>query len=336
MIPRRIRVSVGTASILGLIHCKYDARPTTAYLMTYARAGCTANCGFCPQAKTSNAKSDMLSRVIWPAFSTTEVLESLKTTIDVKRICIQALNYSHVFEDLISLIDQIGRGTIPISASIQPLKRNQIVELKDAGLERIGIPVDAATPEIFKAVKGKYIEGPYEWRKHIKILDYAVSVFGEKKVSTHLIIGLGETEEEAIDFLQMMIDLEITPGLFAFTPVKGTRLENRTQPAIDAYRRIQIGRYLIANNLSTRQQMLFDSEGKLCDFGLDSKKIVKIVESGKPFLTSGCPDCNRPYYNERPRGSPYNYPRLPSFREIEKIKGELNTKGVDKLWKNGD
>ena len=27
------------------------------------------------------------------------------------------------------------------------------------------------------------------------------------------------------------------------------------------------------------------------------------------FQTSGCPGCNRPYYNERPGHVPYNYPR---------------------------
>ncbi|HDI74230.1 MAG TPA: hypothetical protein ENF57_04430 [Candidatus Korarchaeota archaeon] len=26
------------------------------------------------------------------------------------------------------------------------------------------------------------------------------------------------------------------------------------------------------------------------------------------FLTSGCPSCNRPFYNERPRGPIYNFP----------------------------
>ncbi|MFX0097653.1 MAG: radical SAM protein [Candidatus Hodarchaeota archaeon] len=326
MIPRRVRVSVGTASVLGLIRYKYDVRPTTAYLMMYTQGGCRANCGFCPQARTSSAKSDMLSRVTWPAFSTIEVLESLKTTTDMKRVCIQALNYPHAFEDLLSLIHHISGNAIPISASIQPIERNQIGELRDAGLERIGIPVDAATPKIFRAVKGKDIEGPYEWRSHIKILDYAVRIFGERKVSTHLIIGLGETEEEAIEFIQMMSDLEINSGLFAFTPIKGTRLGNRPQPPIDAYRRIQIGRYLIVNGLSTRQQMIFDSEGRLCDFGLDSKKIGRIVKSGKPFLTSGCPGCNRPYYNERPGGLPYNYPRPPLSREIEEIRDELKIK----------
>ena len=39
------------------------------------------------------------------------------------------------------------------------------------------------------------------------------------------------------------------------------------------------------------------------------------------FETSGCPGCNRPYYNERPGGMLYNYPRpltaAEAAREIE-------------------
>jgi len=31
--------------------------------------------------------------------------------------------------------------------------------------------------------------------------------------------------------------------------------------------------------------------------------------TGEAFRTSGCPGCNRPYYNERPSGPFYNYPR---------------------------
>ncbi|HUT17269.1 MAG TPA: radical SAM protein, partial [Acidobacteriota bacterium] len=48
-----------------------------------------------------------------------------------------------------------------------------------------------------------------------------------------------------------------------------------------------------------------------------------IVETGKPFLTSGCPDCNRPFYNEKPSGPIYNYPRNIRLEEIEAIKRQL-------------
>jgi biotin synthase len=69
-LPQHIRVSVGSAIVLGLLEGKLDAEPTTAYLMTHRHGKCTANCGFCPQARTSRSKAELLSRVTWPAFAT--------------------------------------------------------------------------------------------------------------------------------------------------------------------------------------------------------------------------------------------------------------------------
>ncbi|MCJ7714641.1 radical SAM protein, partial [Candidatus Bathyarchaeota archaeon] len=53
----------------------------------------------------------------------------------------------------------------------------------------------------------------------------------------------------------------------------------------------------------------------LVSYGTDKSILCKIVESGAPFRTSGCPDCNRPFYNERPSGPLFNFPR--SLKEIE-------------------
>ena len=47
------------------------------------------------------------------------------------------------------------------------------------------------------------------------------------------------------------------------------------------------------------------------------------IDGGLPFQTSGCPDCNRPFYNEKPSGPIYNYPKKLSQEEIEKIKKQL-------------
>ena len=41
-LPERIRVSVGSAIILGLLEGKLDAEPTTTYLMTHKTGKCTA------------------------------------------------------------------------------------------------------------------------------------------------------------------------------------------------------------------------------------------------------------------------------------------------------
>jgi biotin synthase len=65
--------------------------------------------------------------------------------------------------------------------------------------------------------------------------------------------------------------------------------------------------------------MRFDENDKLTGFGLNRQALLAIIESGAPFLTSGCPDCNRPYYNEKPIGPLYNYPRKISQKEKEEI-----------------
>ena len=69
--------------------------------------------------------------------------------------------------------------------------------------------------------------------------------------------------------------------------------------------------------------MEFDSDEKIKDFGVTKKKFIEIIESGKPFLTSGCPGCNRPYYNERPGTILYNYPRQMTSEEIKEVKKVL-------------
>ena len=82
-------------------------------------------------------------------------------------------------------------------------------------------------------------------------------------------------------------------------------------------------RFLIVNGLARYEDMGFGVDGKITDFGISNQKLKKIIEDGTPFLTSGCPNCNRPFYNEKPSGPIYNYPRKISQEEIEKIKKEL-------------
>lgn len=326
-LPKRIRVSLGSAIVLELLKGKLDAAPTTAYLMTYRSGKCSANCGFCPQARESSSRADMLSRVSWPAFPADTVLEQIRKAVErgkIRRVCIQALNYPTVFEHLHALVKAIRqRSSVSVSVSCQPLNRKNMKRLAEAGVERIGIPLDAATRELFDKVKGSSAGGPYDWDMQFRLLGDAVDVFGRGKVSTHLIVGLGETEKEMVGLIQKCVDNGVLPALFALTPVQGTALENSSQPLVQRYRWIQVARHLIASGFGKCGEMRFDEKGCLADFGVDQHLLLQILQGGKPFLTSGCPDCNRPYYNEKPSGPVYNYPRPCRLEEICEIKKEL-------------
>jgi len=322
-LPPKVRVSVGSAMVLELINGRLDAQTTTVYLLTYHEGKCSANCGFCPQARTSASRADMLSRVTWPTYPTEQVVSKIALAWQrrvIQRVCIQAINYLGVFDQLLALTSEIvARADVPVSVSCQPLNKAQMKRLAEAGVDRVSVALDAAAEDLFNTVKGALTNSPYTWEKQRKTLEKAVQVFGKGLVSTHLIAGLGETERQLIETLQWCVDLGVCPSLFAFTPISGTAFEELPQPSIASYRRVQLARHLIVHGKTRCENMKFDDDGRIIDFGVSRRLLRKEVESGSPFQTSGCPGCNRPYYNERPSGTLYNYPRPLTPKEITEI-----------------
>jgi biotin synthase len=320
----KIRVSVGSAMVLGLKKGIMDVKPTTAYLLLGRERKCLANCSFCPQAKHSNSRADLLSRVTWQEYSTQKVISSIENaakTRKIKRVCVQCLNYPEVFDDIVTLVRRIKENIdVPISVSCKPPNKKQMEEMHQAGVNRLSLALDAATEQIFEKIKGTTVGANYTWKKRQKALQEAVNVFGEGFVGTHLIVGLGETEKQLCQTIQWCVDSEIKPALFAFTPIKGTPLEKKQQPELAHYRRIQVAHHLLVEKTITVDKMKFDKKGQITGFGVTQQYLMKLLETGEPFLTSGCPDCNRPYYNEKPRGPFYNYPRCLLPKELEKEK----------------
>jgi biotin synthase len=147
----------------------------------------------------------------------------------------------------------------------------------------------------------------------------ALEIFSEGFVSTHLIIGLGETEKEVIERIDELHNLKILISLFAFTPIKGTKLENKNQPSLLSFRKLQLGRYLIVNKDKTLKDFTFNMKGNLINLNINKMELKNIINDTNAFLTSGCPGCNRPYYTSKPSGPIYNYPRALTEEE----KGEI-------------
>lgn len=317
-----VRVSAGSALTLGIAEGLLHVKPTTIYLLTHHQGRCLANCLFCPQARTSRSRLDLLSRVNWPVFSLKDTIDALvRCRESVRRVCVQAVNYTNVTEDILAIVSQIlSKTQIDVSVSCQPLDSHTLKKLRRVGVDRISIPLDAATPQLFDRVKGPVTGGPYTWQGHVKALREALSAFGAGRVMTHLIVGLGETDREMLALIQELVDLHLYPALFAFTPIRGTGLENQRSPSLSRYRLMQTARFLLVNKIGRLEDMKFDSSRDLVDFGITREELENVIESGLPYLTSGCPNCNRPFYNEKVTGPIYNYPRPMTHPEIEETK----------------
>ncbi|MFQ6077101.1 MAG: radical SAM protein [Candidatus Bathyarchaeia archaeon] len=324
LIPPKVRVSLGSAIVLGLTRGRLDAKPSTVYLLTHHPTKCLANCGFCTQARSSTSKSSLLSRVVWPSFPSERVIDRLGEAArrgSIRRVCVQAVNYREVFDDVLGLVSGIRScSNLPISVSCQPISREGMELLADAGVNRICVPLDAATEALFEAVKGRGVGSPYSWRGHLKTLEKAIQVFGRGRVTTHLIVGLGETDEDLVRTIQSLVDMGVYPSLFAFTPIPGTSMEGHPRPPLPRYRRIQLAHRLTTNNKVEYGDLEFDLDGALLSLGVPQGVLDDAIRTGKPFMTSGCPGCNRPFFNERAGGPLYNYPRVLNNEEILEAK----------------
>ena len=325
--PDRVRVSVGTASVLGLLRYRLSVPPTTAYLMTYTEGSCLANCSFCAQARDHNTNRDQLSRVVWPDYPLDRVMDGFRNPAHdvLERVCVQVIYYPGFLDDTVDLVRLLRDETgLPVSVDTCPVDKESLLRLREAGAEMISIPLDGATPRIFDEIKGRDVKGPYRWERHIEALRMAVEVFGDGNVGSNLIVGLGETEREAAELIQRLHDMKVKTVLFAFTPLAGTRLEGLPPPHMEKYRRLQAARHLIVNGYAALEGLSFDEDGRITGYG--GVDLDTVLGDGVAFMTTGCPGCNRPFYNERPSGPFYNYPRPLTEDEIKEELASLKTK----------
>jgi biotin synthase len=259
----------------------------------------------------------MLSRVTWPELPGTEAAQAIGAAFQagrLKRACLQVVHNEESWQTSVSAVASLTQtSAIPVCVSSAIDTVEQARELVSRGADRICIALDAATQEIFSQVK----DG--QWERRWSLLN---QVAGEMpgRASTHLIVGLGETEEEMINAIHQCVRQGIAVGLFAFTPVRGTAWADRQPPAVSQYRRVQIAHFLLKTGYSAAVFQYRD--GVLTGINIPAHELKDILVDGIAFETSGCPDCNRPYYNERPGGIMYNYPRRLTGTEVEQAIAE--------------
>jgi biotin synthase len=303
-------------------------------LLTYA-GGCKANCAFCGLAaeKNSSPSKSSFIRVPWKTWPTQEVIESIKKApAYVSRVCVSMITHPRSMEDVLAICRRIANETgKTISILISPtlLDRGDLQALKDAGAERVGVAIDAATREIFDRLRGKPVGGPHRWERYWRTYEQSLEVFGEGMAGVHLICGLGETEQELVSAMSRAKVMGGSTHLFSFFPEKGSLMEAHPAPPVGTYRRIQLARWLIDNDRTRLENMDFDGKGGIREFGLSEVELREIISSGSPFETSGCPGpdgkvaCNRPYGNEKPGSAIRNFPFPPDEGDLRRIQEEL-------------
>ncbi|RLF73327.1 MAG: radical SAM protein [Thermoplasmata archaeon] len=315
-----LKASLGTHALLGLKNIKMTCSPTTLYFMLGER--CLRNCSYCAQRNSSGGI--YLSRVMWPPVAPEEVERGMETAIKrgARRICVQTLDYPHLLEDLRGL-SNILFSHIPVSLSIPPLSEEEMLLLKEMGVEIAAVSLDAATEEIFTLHRGAGVGNPYTWEGMWEAMRRSREIFGS--TVTHVIVGLGESDEDLLRLFEKLKVEGVYPALFAFTPLPSTPLSGISPPPLGRYRAVQLMHHLIFHMDGEGEGVLLEG-GRIVGFRWEG--IEDALLSGNYMRTSGCGWCNRPYYNESPRGPLYNHPAAPSPGEIRRGMDEMRSYGV--------
>ena len=343
--PEYVQMSTAAAITLGIMKGMMHRCECTRclnLLLTYPE-GCRANCAYCGLARHREAERDYADRnfirVDWPAVPMEQVVDIVAKDGEKSafhRMCISMITHPRSDEDTVTVLKawtaRIDPKTIPVSILSNPttMRRDDVKRLHELGADIFTVALDAATPEIFERTRGKGVQSPHTWKKYWEILMDAREIFGPQKFGAHVIIGMGETEHDALTLIQQLVDLGGHSHLFCFFPEKGSLMDHLPATPRDQWRRVQLARYLIDYRGVNVKAMRFDDRGRVVDFGLPQPELDAIIDAGTAFRTSGCPGkfaedvsaCDRPY-GDSPPSNIASYPFAPNKGDVRKIRRQL-------------
>jgi radical SAM protein (TIGR04043 family) len=122
--------------------------------------------------------------------------------------------------------------SLPVQVQFEPPKTMIMMdELRSVGVDSVGIHVESFDNDVLRRIcPGKsrtsvdeYFEA---WR-------YGVELFGEGQVSTYIIAGLGESDDNIVSASRVLAHLGVIPFLVPARPIAGTPMEDTKPPATE-------------------------------------------------------------------------------------------------------
>ncbi len=118
---------------------------------------------------------------------------------------------------------------LPIQGQCEPPDTDQwFVRMKAAGIDSLGMHLEAVTPEVRERVMPGKASVPLE--RYMEAFAAAVAVFGRGQVSTYILAGLGDTREAILAMCEKLVVLGVYPFVVPLVPISGTPMEDMPAP----------------------------------------------------------------------------------------------------------
>nr|WP_313518062.1 MSMEG_0568 family radical SAM protein [Pseudomonas sp.] len=118
---------------------------------------------------------------------------------------------------------------LPIQAQCEPPDDDLwFARLKDSGVVSLGMHLEAVTD----AVRARIMPGKAEvpLSRYFSAFEAALKVFGHGQVSTYILAGLGDSEDDIAAIAERLAALGVYPFVVPFVPIDGTPLAQHPKP----------------------------------------------------------------------------------------------------------
>jgi radical SAM protein (TIGR04043 family) len=119
---------------------------------------------------------------------------------------------------------------LPVEVQFEP-PRDLVVldQVHDMGIDAVGVHIESFDPQVLaKVAPGKFRTGIDAYFRTWK---RAVELFGEGRVSTYVILGMGEDPELTVEMCRRAVDIGVYPFVVPLRPVAGSLMEDVPAPS---------------------------------------------------------------------------------------------------------
>lgn len=177
---------------------------------------CSSGCLFCPLTYTSNN-----SYYTWEKIRH-KILKNISheiKSISYTTSCPPGKTQDELVEEIADIVSNtrelIGEG-IPLGASLKTPSKRQLLRLKEAGTTEIRLNI-----EIYNMRLAQYLMPNKNLDKILHSIEHAVTIFGKEKVSSNIIIGLGESDDDILDGVNRLAEIGALSTLYPYDPIEG-------------------------------------------------------------------------------------------------------------------
>lgn len=104
---------------------------------------------------------------------------------------------------------------IPLGVSLKTPSKEHLLRLKEAGFSEIRLNI-----ETYNATLAQYLMPNKKIDEILHSIELAITVFGKGKVSSNIIVGLGETDADVLNGVKILAEIGALSTLYPYDPIE--------------------------------------------------------------------------------------------------------------------